>query len=108
MRGLSPVVVSGSYSLFAVFGLLTALASLVVEHGLWDVQALVVAACRLTCPTACGILPDQGLNLCPLHWQVNSQSLNHQGSPVERFLNHKCTSPQKLYILHNIQVFSRK
>ena len=21
---------------------------------------------------ACGILPDQGSNLCPLHWQVDS------------------------------------
>ena len=26
---------------------------------------------------ACGILR----NLCPLHWQVDSQPLNHQGSP---------------------------
>ena len=30
---------------------------------------------------ACGILPDQGLNLCPLHWQADSQPLRHQGSP---------------------------
>ena len=95
----------GGYSLVAVLGLLIALASLVVEHGLWDVQALVVAACRLICPMACGILPGQGLNPCPLHWQVNSQPLYHQGSPIERSLNHKCTGPQKLYILHDIQVF---
>ena len=26
------------------------------------------------------ILPDQGLNLCPLHWQADSQPLDHQGS----------------------------
>ena len=30
---------------------------------------------------ACGIFPDQGLNLCPLHWQADSYPLRHQGSP---------------------------
>ena len=30
----------------------------------------VVAAHGLSCPVACGILvPDQGLNPCPLHWK---------------------------------------
>ena len=29
----------------------------------------------------CGIFLDQGSNLCPLHWQVDSQPLRHQGSP---------------------------
>ena len=33
------------------------------------------------CSAACGILPDQGSNLCPLHWQADSQPLRHQGSP---------------------------
>ena len=37
---------------------------------------------RLSCSVACGIFPDQGLNLCPLHWQVDSQPLHHQGSPI--------------------------
>ena len=32
----------------------------------------VVAAHGLSCSVACGIFPDQGLNLCPLHWQVHS------------------------------------
>ena len=27
------------------------------------------------------IFPTQRWNLCPLHWQVDSRSLNHQGSP---------------------------
>ena len=27
------------------------------------------------------ILPDQGLNLCLLHWQADSLPLSHQGSP---------------------------
>ena len=32
---------------------------------------------------ACGILPDQGTNPCPLHRrQVDSQPLRHQGSPL--------------------------
>ena len=34
---------------------------------------------------ACGILPDQGSNPCPLRWQADSQPLHHQGSP-ESFL----------------------
>ena len=31
---------------------------------------------------ACGILPDQGSNPRPLHWQADSQPLRHQGSPI--------------------------
>ena len=31
---------------------------------------------------ACGIFPDQGSNLCPLHWQEGSYPLDHQGSPL--------------------------
>ena len=29
----------------------------------------VVVAHGLSCPAACGIFPDQGSNLCPLHWE---------------------------------------
>ena len=36
----------------------------------------------LSCSVACGIISDQGLNLCPLHWQVESNPLYHQGSPI--------------------------
>ena len=39
-----------------------------------------------SCSAACGILPDQGSNPCPLHWQADSQPLCHQGSPRDRFL----------------------
>ena len=42
----------------------------------------VVVAHGPSCSAACGILPDQGLNLCPLHWQADSQPLCHQGSPI--------------------------
>ena len=41
----------------------------------------VVVAHGLSCSAACGIFPDQGSNPCPLHWQVDSQPLRHQGSP---------------------------
>ena len=41
-----------------------------------------VAAHRLSCSFAYGILvPQQGLNLCPLHCKVDSSPLGHQGSP---------------------------
>ena len=32
----------------------------------------VVVARGLGCSAACGIFPDQGSNLCPLHWQADS------------------------------------
>ena len=34
-----------------------------------------------SCSMLCGIFPDQGSNLCPLHWQVDSYPLHHWGSP---------------------------
>ena len=45
-------------------------------------NSVVVAAHRLRSPKTCGIFPDQGLNLCPLHWQVDSKPLDHQESPI--------------------------
>ena len=37
--------------------------------GAW---ASVVVARVLSCPAVCGIFPDQGSNLCPRHWQMDS------------------------------------
>ena len=60
--------------------------SILVARGLrsCDSQSLwcvcLVVAYGLSCPTACGIFLDQGLNLCSLNWQVDSQPLDHQGS----------------------------
>ena len=45
----------------------------------------VVVAHGPSCSAACGIFPDQGSNPCPLHWQVDSQPLRHQGSPEAQF-----------------------
>ena len=58
-RGLNFVVVRG---------LLTVVASLTRfgERAL-GAQASVVGAHGPSCSMACGIFPDQGLNLCPLH-----------------------------------------
>ena len=54
-------------------GLLIAVAPLVVEHELEGMWISVVAECssvvvahRFSCSTACGIFPDQELNLCSL------------------------------------------
>ena len=77
-----------------------AVASLVAEHGLQGIWALVVApqgsvvaiprlqstgsivmAHRLSRPEACRIFLDQGSNPCLLHWQVDCLPWNHQGSP---------------------------
>ena len=53
----------------------------------------VVVACRLSFPEVSGIFPDQGSNLCPLHWQEDSLPLDHQGSPnLILFLKTPCPS----------------
>ena len=59
----------------AVHGPLTIAASLVAEHRL---QTRRLSNCG---SRACGILPEQGSNPCPLRWQADSQPLRHQGSP---------------------------
>ena len=59
------------FSLVVVCGLLVETSSLVAEHRLWGAASVVVAR-GLSCPETCGIFPDQGLNLCPWHWQVDS------------------------------------
>ena len=56
---------------------LLAVASLVAEHGL--------SSCRLHCHVACRIFPNQGSNQFPLHWQLDSQPLNHQGNLKSSF-----------------------
>ena len=90
--GFSLIVASRGHSLAVVHRLLIAVAP-VVEHRLWDTQASVAAVPGLrstgsvavvhgfSCCKAYGIFPDQGLNLCLLHWQADSLLLGHQGSP---------------------------
>ena len=64
-------------------GLFTAVTSLVADHGLQSAGSAVVVR-GLSRPLACGIFPDQGSNLLPLHWQADSQPLDHQQSPLLR------------------------
>ena len=41
----------------------------------------------LSCSAVGGVLPDQGSNLCILHWQADSLPPSHWGSPKTGFLN---------------------
>ena len=68
------------FSLVVVHGLLIAAASPVAEQGLKRTGSIVVVH-GFSCSAACGILPDQGLNLRLLHWQVDSLPLSHRESP---------------------------
>ena len=43
----------------------------VMIHGLQSPSSVVVAH-RLSCPEACGVFLDQGLNPCPSYWQADS------------------------------------
>ena len=78
-KGLSLAAGSGGYSPVAMRRLLIAVASL-VEHWLQSTDSVIVAH-GLGCSAACGIFLDQGSNPCLQHWQVDSLTLSHQGSP---------------------------
>ena len=80
VQGLSLVAASGGHSLSRCASL--SLSRLLLLRGTGFRRAgSVVVAHRPSCSAACGIFPDQGSNLCPLHWQADSQPLCHQGSP---------------------------
>ena len=93
--GFSLVAASRGCSLAAVPGLLIAQAACRLQE-LWlrgsvvaaprlESTGSVVVGHRLSCPEACEIFPDQGLNLCLLHSQVDYLPLSHQGNPREVF-----------------------
>ena len=65
--GLSLAAVSRGLLFIVVLGLLTVVASLVVEHGLQGVQSPAFVAQGVSCPRAHGIFLDQGSNPYPLH-----------------------------------------
>ena len=69
----------------------------------------VVVAHGPGCSAACGILPDQGSNPCPLHWQADSQPLHHQGNPIFFFIHRYCSlllacSPPPFFFLFSVLV----
>ena len=83
--GLSPVAASGGHSSSRCAGLSLSQPLLLWSRGSRRSGSVVVAH-GPSCSAACGILPDQGSNPCPLHWQADSQPLRHQGSPQLTFM----------------------
>ena len=84
VRGLTPAAASGGHSSSRCVGLSLSRPLLLRSTGSRRAGSGIVAH-GPSCSTACGILPDQGLNPCPLHWQADSQPLRHQGSPHMAF-----------------------
>ena len=81
VRGLSLIAASGGHSSSRCAGLSLSRPLLLRSTGSRRADSVIVAH-GPGCSAACGILPDQGSNLCPLHWQADSQPLRHQGSPL--------------------------
>ena len=86
MRGPSPVAASGGHSSSRCAGLSLSRPLLLRSTGSRRAGSATVAH-GPSRTAACGILPDQGSNPCPLHRQADSQPLSHQGSPMNKFLN---------------------
>ena len=82
VRGFSLVVGSGGHSSSRCAGLSLSWPLLLRGTGSRCAGSVVVAH-GPSRSAACGILPDQGSNPCPLHWQADSQPLRHQGSPMK-------------------------
>ena len=80
VRGLSLVAASGGHSSSRCAGLSLLRPLLLRSTGSRRAGSAIVAH-GPSCSVARGILPDQGSNPCPLHWQADSQPLRHQGSP---------------------------
>ena len=60
-------------TLVSVWRLRIVVASFVVWHRLPAARGLQEWQCMgLSGSKACGVFPDQALNLCPLHWQLDS------------------------------------
>ena len=85
VRGLCPVAASGGHSSSRCADLSPSRPLLLRSTGSRRAGSVAVAH-GPSCSAACGILPDQGSNPCPLHWQADSQPLRHQGSPRVVFL----------------------
>ena len=83
--GLSLIAASGGHSSSRCAGLSLSRPLLLWSTGSRRAGSVIVAH-GPSCSAACGILPDQGSNPCPLHWQADSQPLRHQGSPRCLFL----------------------
>ena len=87
VRGLSLVAASGGHSSSRCGDLSLSRPLLLRSTGSRRAGSATVAH-GPSRSAACGILPDQGSNPCPLHWQADSQPLRHQGSPKLTYLKH--------------------
>ena len=101
MRGLSLVAASGDDSSSRCAGFSLSRPLLLWSTGSRRAGSVIVAH-GPSCSAACGIFPDQGSNLCPLHQQADSQRLRHQGSPAVLFL-----TPLTTY-MKTVSFFGRK
>ena len=103
MQGFSPVAASGGHSSSRCAGLSPSRPLLLRSTGSRCAGSAIVAhgLSWPSCSAACGILPDQGSNPCPPHWQADSQPLRHQGSPKSECLKKKkigCCLPKVMKI----------
>ena len=80
VQGLSPVAASRGHSSSQCAGLSPSRPLPLRSTGSRRAGSVIVAH-GPSRSAARGILPDQGLNPRPLHWQADSQPLRHQGSP---------------------------
>ena len=83
-RGLSPAAASGGHSSSRCADLSPSRPLLLLSTGSRRAGSATVAH-GPSRSAARGILPDQGSNPCPPHWQADSQPLRHQGSPSFNF-----------------------
>ena len=86
VRGPPPATASGGHSSSRCAGLSPPRPLLLRSTGSRRAGSAVVAH-GPSCSAACGILPDQGSNPCPLHQQADSQPLRHQGSPTKSYIS---------------------
>ena len=84
VQGLSLVAASGGHSSLRCAVLSLSRPLLLRSTGFRRAGSAIVAH-GPSYSAACGILPDQGSNPCPLHRQADSQPLHHQGSPHTTF-----------------------
>ena len=89
VRGLSLVAASGGHSSSRCAGLSLSRPLPLRSTGSRRAGSAAVAH-GPSRSAACGILPDQGSNPCPLRWQADPQPLRHQGSPLCSFCSFAC------------------